>query len=128
MIGRRLFLGSLGLMGLGAVGYGGSLAACTARGTDTAMLRPLLVALGSMQAPERIGDAWLRQEKLPEIAKALTAEPDLMRAVLIPDDAKRQVALADVIRAEFARGDIVVADRWVVSRTEARLAAVWLMA
>lgn len=126
MIGRRFLVGGLGLLGLGAVGYGGSLAICRLGGTDMAMLRPLFAGLGGMRTPERVGKAWLDHEQTEEIARALLAHPDLMRAVLIPQEAARQRELAWIIRAEFARGDIVVADRWVVSRTEARLAALWL--
>ena len=124
---RALLGGMLGVVGAGAVGYGGSLAACSVMQRDIAMLKPLLIALDGLLAPERIGQAWLKEEPHAITVSALLADSAVIHATLIPDPEARRVQVAGLIQEEFARGDIVVADRWVVSRMEARLAAIWLM-
>ena len=125
---RRTILGGLlGAVGIGAAGYGGSLGACALARRDVAMLKPLLIALDGLQTPERIGQAWLAEEDPATTAAALLADRTLVQATLIPDPEARRAQVMALIQDQFARGDIVVADRWVVSRIEARLAALWLM-
>jgi len=128
MKGRRIFMtGGLGVIGISAFGYGGSLAACRLAGNDTALLKPLLIGLGALPAPDRVGSAWLERESAPAAAAALLARRELFRAAILPDDALRKAEVVAVIQADFAKGDVVVADRFVISRTEARLAVVSLV-
>lgn len=127
MKGRRAFLtAGLGLAGLSVLGYGGSLVGCRMAGVETALLKPLMIGLRNMRMPDRVGRAWLAEESAETAAAALRARRDLMHAALKVDDTDRMRVLAVAIRDEFSRGDVVVADRFVVSRTEARLAALWL--
>lgn len=95
-------------------------------GVETAFLRPLMIGLHNMRMPDRVGRAWLAKESAETAAMALLARRDLMQAALMPDDTDRLRVLAAAIRNEFGKGDLVVAGRIVVSRTEARLAALWL--
>lgn len=124
MIGRRFLLtGGLGLLGLSAVGYGGSLAACSMTDERRAMLDMLLAAFEPRRMPAQVGDDWLARESAEYIVAALLSQDDLVQAALLPETGVRRAVLADVIRNEFSRGQMVVAGNWVVSTTEARLAA-----
>lgn len=124
-IGRRLVLTGLGAVGLGALGYGGSLAACRMGDSREAMLRPLFIALDRVPEPERLGRAWLETEGWEQAANGLLARRDLIGAALLPDAGARRDAIGTAIRADFARSETVLVDGWVVALSEARLAAAW---
>ncbi|MBT8408211.1 MAG: hypothetical protein KJN93_01135 [Alphaproteobacteria bacterium] len=125
ILGRRPILtGGLGLVGLGALGWGGSVAVCSAGGGDlAALIRPLFVALADIRDADRVGQAWLAETGPDRLLRDILARPDFAGAALVPDDALRRQRLAAAIRAEFAAGDTVLADRWVVARAEAQIAA-----
>lgn len=125
LLGRRPFLtGGLGLLGAGAVTWGGSLAACSASGRETAMLiQPLFVALADLRARDQIGQAFLEETGAEPLLAQIAARRDLISAALIPGDQDRLIHLQDTIRQDFAAGDVVLANRWVVARCEAQIAA-----
>ncbi len=123
---RWLLGGALGCLGAGVLGYGGSVAACSLHERRTALIWPLLDVLGDVHAPERIGRAWRDVETDAEIEAALLARGDLAGAALIAEPLRRRTRLGELIRTDFAKGDTVVADRWVVTRLEARLSAAWI--
>lgn len=127
ILGRRPFLtGGLGLFGLGAVGWGGSLAACSvANDSAMAMIRPLFVALADIRAADQIGRAWLAETGRAPLVADILARSDFAGAALVADDTARRLKLAETIRADFAAGDTVLTDRWVVARAEAQIAAAW---
>lgn len=127
MIGRRVFLAGAGLLGAGALGYGGSLVAC-AGDRRAAMIRPLFQVIPRLHAPNTIGLAWLQVETPDDIVEGLMAHPMLMQTALLPDHTGTQAEhLMQAIRADFRQGDTVALDRWVVTRSEARIAAAWRM-
>ncbi len=125
MIARRLIVGGgLGLLGVGAAGYAGSLAYCTLGSDRQAVLRPLFKTLSAYYPQREIGRAWLDIESEDRIWQGLTARADLMRPALMTVDATaRDQQLASAIRAEFQRGEIVTVARWHLSQSEARIAA-----
>lgn len=121
---RTVVLGAGGLAALAAADYGGSLAVCGR--VDIAALLPLDrldVALAGMRAPERIGRAWRSREGLAATEAAFLASPDLLRAAATECPETRRVLFRSRFRADFAAGDVVIADRWVVSRSECLVAA-----
>ncbi len=123
MIGRRKIIGGVfGLLGLGAVGYGGSLAACAITDRRQALIRPLFPALSPLYAHKALGQAWLQVETADDIFEALTSHDGLMQATLLPGTLS-QDSLSEVIRQDFQRGELVEIDRWVVTKSEARIAA-----
>jgi hypothetical protein len=56
------------------------------------------------------------------------AEPETLRTLLTARVESDGSQLAQVIRADFARPDTVAINGWIVSRTEARLAALRFLA
>lgn len=124
--GRRTLLAGLGVLGLGAVGYGGSLGGCAIRSSRQALLESLFVARHDILAPRELGRAWLEREAAPDAASALLGQPGLTGALLAPDPGTRRGRIRTVVAEEFAAGDVVIAGGWVVARTEARLAGVWV--
>lgn len=126
-LGRRPFLiGGLATTGLAALAWGGSLGYCAIRAHETAMIRPLLVALADIRSPGRIGHAYLGSAGTDHIASTILARRDLVGVLLLPDARHRRASVAEIVREDFAKDDVVVADRWVVARTEAQLAAGWV--
>ncbi len=124
-IGRRaLFLSGLGgLLGAGAIGYGGSLAACAMWGDRQAILRPLYPAIASIPAWSEIGAAWLAEETLEDITETLIRDPAVFAALIQSEAQLRQTRIIELVRAEFQSRRVVMAGRWVVAQTEARIAA-----
>lgn len=120
---RPVLAGGLGLLGLGIIGYGGSLAVCA--GSAGLPLAAVVPALARLPDPGAVARAWRQVENRGAAGAALLTDPDLARAWRL-DDAAAQAALARRIRDDFARGDTVVAGACVVTRLEARLAAVCL--
>jgi hypothetical protein len=119
---RTLLLGSLSVLGAGALAYGGSRAVCSAGPRLAAFLRPLRQALPGVADPERVGRAYLAAEGRARIAEAFMARSDLVEMALMPDEAARRARLAARIRQDFAAGETVLAGNWVVARTEALIA------
>jgi len=121
---RRIFIAAGGLVILGGAAFGGSAIWC-ARGRDAAALPldRLDVALGDIREPGRIARAWRAAAGGDETAAELLRRPAILEA-MVPDcpETRRGLIRAGV-RAEFAAGDTVVADRLIVARSEALIAA-----
>lgn len=127
-LARRSLLTGAGLLGLGTLAYGGSLGACAIRSRpETALLlEPLFVARHDIHDPVALGEVWLREETAEAAVKALLARPGIVEAALVPDVEGRRHRIGAVIAEEFTNADIVTAGRWVVARSEARLASAWM--
>jgi hypothetical protein len=121
---KRVFLaGGGGIVLAGALGVGGSLVACNSTRLATLPLERLDVALLDIREPGRIGRAWRTRVGLPAVEAGFLARPGLV-AALAPDCAEtRRARIRAEVRADFAAGDVVVADRWVVARSECLIAA-----
>lgn len=128
MIGRRKLLlgGGAGILGAGAVAYGGSLAVCSAMDDRLALIRPLFVALADIRAPESVGRAVLEHEGPERLPELILARQPLVSATLLPTAEARRDRLSGIVRDEFRQGDILQEDRWVVARSEALIAGAWV--
>jgi len=124
MIKRRTVIaGGLGVLGASTVGYLGSLAACSGGAERAAMLRPLYLALNGAYPWQSVGKAWLAVETEDQIWQGMTRSEAIRAPLLALDDSDRKSRLDAAVQAEFGGGDIVQVDRWLVARSEARLAA-----
>jgi hypothetical protein len=127
---RRVLIAGGGTLLVGtAAAAGGSLVFCQRRRTRAAALplERLDVALADMRAPDRLARA-LRRAAPPgrveeALEEALLERPAVTGCLSLECDATRRGALRAAFRDEFRRGDTVVADRWIVARSEAVVAA-----
>ena len=86
-------------------------------------LERLDVGLADIRAPEPLART-LRAGLTPDgLETAFLQHADLPGLLHLECDATRRTALRDLARAEFGRGEILVADRWIVARSEALVAA-----
>ena len=121
-ISRRLVLLTLG--GVVVAGAGVSLGACQARSRMARLsLERLNLAVAGIPGAARIGHAMRAQMSQTELVAAVVAQAPLVSALEIDCPASRLRQIQLQVRAEFEAEDIIVADRWVVSRSEALIAA-----
>lgn len=119
---RSFLVGGGGLLMLG-VGFGGSLLACNRTRIAALPLERLDVALLDIRAPERIGSAYRAQVGLPAVEAAFLGKRGLVEAIAHECPETRRGRIRTEIRADFTAGDVVVADRWVMARSECLIAA-----
>jgi hypothetical protein len=123
---RRVLIAGGGTLLVGtAAAAGGSLVFCQRRRTRAAALplERLDVALLDIRAPDRICQA-LREASPPAaLEEAFLRRADLLEVLRLDCDATRRGALRMAVREDFRRGDILVADRLIVARSEALIAA-----
>lgn len=116
---RRLLKVGLGVTVITGLGLGASLIACARRTTgQVRTAERLRVVLATLPAPARIGAACCAGRTLGEIAVEISGRPGLVRALQTDCPETRHARLRTLMRADFAAGDFVVADRFVISRTE----------
>jgi hypothetical protein len=132
---RRLAIGGGAALVLGGVAYGGSRAACTLRDrrAAAALVAPerLFAAIPAIRDAAAVGRAVLRgeAEMAPgDVLPGLAASPGMRAACGLTCDRARAGALRRAFRAEMAGGAHVLAAGWVISPSEARIAALWLAA
>jgi hypothetical protein len=119
---RGVVLGTVALVGTGA---GASVLACRPGADGQAGLDParLRVALADIVAPERIGRAYGAGRARAALLAEFAARPGLVTAAAQDCPATLRSLLRDQVRADFRTGDVVVADRFVVARSECIVAA-----
>jgi hypothetical protein len=119
---RGVLLGTVALIGTGA---GASVLACRPGADGQAVLDPerLRVALADIIAPERIGRAYRADRTRADLEAELAARPRLVAASAQGCPATLRDAVRDEVQEEFRRGDVVIADRFIVARSECILAA-----
>ena len=124
-ISRRAVLLTLGgVAGVVVAGVGASVVVCNARSEATALsLERLDVALAEMPGAARIARAVRAATEQAELIEQFIAKRPLVSALAIDCPASRLQAINAQIRADFDADDVVVADRWVVSRSECLIAA-----
>jgi hypothetical protein len=122
---RRVLIAGGGAVVLaGAAAAGGGLALCGAGSRLAGLpLERLDVALLDIRAPDRICQA-LREASPPAaLEEAFLRRADLLEVLRFDCEATRRGALRMAVREDFRRGDILVADRLIVARSEALIAA-----
>ncbi len=116
------------LLGIGAligIGAGASFLAC-GRGRDAAAAitpEKLRIALADIIAPERVGSAYRKERDHVGLAAELAEKPGLLAATRQSCPATLRAHVRAQVQEDFRRGDIVVADRFVMARSECILAA-----
>ncbi|WP_436642828.1 hypothetical protein [Microbaculum sp. FT89] len=130
-ITRRLAIGLTGIVGIGAVAYGGSLFACRFVPRKHPDFFALLNAVPDNAAARRIGRAIVAAGHAPadfDRLAALISQRPLIRTALSTDcPTTRKRLVQDQCSADFADGRMVSVDGWILSETEANLcAAAWL--
>ena len=115
----------LGLLALFGGTSGASILSCRPSGDATATLDPerLRVALADIIAPERIGRAYRAARDTSTLTAEFASKPGLVAAAAQECPATLRTQLQAQITEDFRRGDVVVADRFVVARSECILAA-----
>jgi hypothetical protein len=118
---RSVLLGTVALIGTAA---GASVLACRPGTGRQAALDPerLRVALADIIAPERIGRAYRAGRTHADLEAELAARPRLVAATAQGCPATLRDAVRAEIQEEFRRRDVVIADRFVVARSECILA------
>ena len=125
MLSRRTFFAAGGgLVALGAAAFGGSLVYCGRESFAALPLERLDVALADIRAPERIGRSYLAAVGRTSVEEGVLGKAGLLDALRRDCPETRRADIRAQFRADFAAGDVVVADRWVVSRSECLVAAV----
>ncbi|ABD57183.1 hypothetical protein [Jannaschia sp. CCS1] len=119
LIGSGLAFGSLGLAG------GLSALACRRNNSATATLNPdrLRLARSSLIAPERIANAYRNGQSRAALIGEMAQKPGLCRAAGLDCPTAIQTELRRQVIEDFRNGDVVVADRFVVARSECIVAA-----
>jgi hypothetical protein len=128
-LGRRLVLISGGALVAGAAVAGGAgVAACSAvrRRQEVAALPGLFAATDDMFDPVGLGRAHLARRDLPALLDQLEAEPALAGIGRIDCPHARRARLRARFRDEMRAGATTLAGGWVVARSEALLAALWV--
>lgn len=125
ILSRRTFFAAGGsLVALGLVGFGGSAIWCGRESLSATLpLERLDVALADIAAPTRIGQAYLAREGHAAVEAMFLAKTDLVTALAIECPETRRGRIREVARADFSAGDVVIADRWIVARSECLVAA-----
>ena len=116
------------LVGIGATfaaGAGTSFLACRARPDVVATLSPekLRIALIDIIEPERIGAAYRGTRGRAGLVEELATKPGLVTATKQSCLATLRAHVRAQIQEDFRRGDIVIADRFLMARSECILAA-----
>ncbi len=123
---RRALLGSVGVVALGALAYGGSRVACRyvpRNHPDFFSLidvpdAPVVRRIGAL-ALDHAGGAG----GLDALAAALAERPLIREALATDCPTTRKGLVQDACAADFAEERTVVVDGWVLSETEAALCA-----
>lgn len=117
---RRILLGTA-LAGVGGVGL--SAWVCGRRDMAWAPER-LDIARAKIPRAEVVGQALRAQTSGAALAGALGAKPGLVAAMATECPQSRASIIAAQIREDYREGDVLVVRRWVLSRSEALIAAV----
>ncbi|MEJ6396202.1 hypothetical protein V8J82_23310 [Gymnodinialimonas sp. 2305UL16-5] len=120
---RNILIGAVIVVGGGGMA---SALACRPDAESAALgeqLDRLRAALDDIVAPERIGRAYRAERGLSAVTAEFLDTPYLSMAAAYDCPAALRAHLRDQIRADFVAGDVVVADRFVVARSECILAA-----
>lgn len=118
---RGVLIGAIALLGGTATA---SVLVCWPN-TEMASLKleRLRAALVDMVAPERIGQAYRQTRDTATLLEEFAARPDLVAAASssCPDTLRGLVRT--LVQQDFKTGDIVIADRFVMARSECIVAA-----
>ncbi|MEJ8571189.1 hypothetical protein [Microbaculum marinum] len=130
-ITRRIVLGLAGIAGVGALAFGGSLAACRLVPRNSPGFFAYLSEIARDQAARRIGRAMVGSGHvsgdLEAIAARITQRPLIREAFATGCPRTRRRLVQDQCAADFRDGRMVSVEGWVLSETEAELcAAAWI--
>jgi len=124
---RRALLGSVGVVALGGLAYGGSRVACRFVPRNHPDFFSLLDMVPDEPAVRRLGRSALAADglarDLPSLAAALTDRPLIRQAIAEDCPTTRKTLVQDQCALDFADDRTVVVDGWVLSETEASLCA-----
>lgn len=129
---RRMLVLSGGTSLLGATVYGGSLLSCSQRSSAAAQRlgdpTRLFAVLDDMPAPAAVAEAVLAGRTpiaLRTLLVDLAASDPIRSACGLDCPATRRASLQQAFREEFRTGAHTIAAGWIVSSSEARIAALW---
>ena len=127
---RNVVVAGGGAVLIGAAGVAASGFACSMTDGRQAWIRDLsrlFAAIPDMAAPQAVGRVYGAEHGPEMLLAQLSAEGPLKDASQITCEATRCAAIQETFRQDFTRGRIVVADRWIVARSEALISAAWVM-
>lgn len=124
MISRRATLWALG--GMIAAGATASRIACGRMTRDAALRFDRLdVALADLPGAARIGYAVRKETARSDLIRQFLDRPLLVTALELDCPSSRLAVLRSQIRNDFETDDIIIADRWIVARSEGLISALY---
>lgn len=118
---RGVLIGMVAILGSAATA---SVLACRP-GTGTAALDldRLRLALSDIMAPERVGHSYRQDRDTATLLEEFGARPALAAAASLDCPDMLRSRIRAVAQEDFRTGDIVIADRFVMARSECIVAA-----
>ncbi len=89
-------------------------------------VRRLFAAIVDIVEPETVGAAYAAGHAREDVMRQLAGKDRLLAAAGVLCDESRRAELRESFREDFCAGDVLVADRWVVSRSECIITSLWV--
>lgn len=128
---RNLLIGSAAVFGTGLAASGASVVACNMADRDAAFLETLprlFIAVPRIPDAAPVGHEIAGNLGRDGVLEAIWRRPAMTTACALSCDATRLSQLRRDFRADYAAGRHVIANRWILSESEALIAAAWAMA
>lgn len=128
---RNVLIGSAALFGTGIAAAGASVVACTMADREATFLDTLprlFVAVPRIPDAGSVGHEIAGNLGRDGVLEAIRQRPAMTAACALGCDATRLSQLRRDFRADYAAGRHVVANRWILSESEALIAAAWAIA
>lgn len=128
---RTVLIGSAAVVGTGLAAAGASVVACTMADRQAAFLDTLprlFVAVPRIPDAGPVGHEIAGELGRDGVLEAIRRRPAMISACALGCDATRLARLHRDFRADYAAGRHVIANRWILSESEALIAAAWATA
>ena len=128
---RNVLIGSAAVLGTGLAATGASVVACNMADREGAFLETLprlFVAVPRIPDVDPVGGEIAGKLGRDGILDAIRRRPAITTACTLTCDATRLSQLRRAFRTDYAEGRHIIAHRWILSETEALIAAAWTVA
>jgi len=128
---RNVLIGSAAVFGTGIAATGASVVACNMADREAAFLETLprlFVAIPQIPDAGPVGHEVAGELGRDGVLEALRRRPAMISACTLGCDATRLTQLQGDFRSDYAAGRHVIVQRWILSESEALIAAAWAVA